>query len=176
MLFRSITDVVENSVDMVIGDDAASDDWDLRELNQILCSIIPISPVKTPDVQKCKKNELKHKLKEEAVKLYEGKEAEFQEAEALRELERVILLKVIDRKWMGHIDDMEQLRQGVGLQAYGQRDPLIEYKLSGYEMFDGMTANIQEDTVRLLFHVRIEEKMEREQVAQIGRASCRERV
>ncbi len=166
-IYKMITDVVESSVDMVIGDDTASEDWDLRELNQILCSIIPIPPVKTPDVQKCKKNELKHKLKEEAVKLYEGKEAEFQEAEALRELERVILLKVIDRKWMGHIDDMEQLRQGVGLQAYGQRDPLVEYKLSGYEMFDGMTANIQEDTVRLLFHVKIEEKMEREQVAQV---------
>ena len=110
-------------------------------------------------------NELKHRLKEQAVKAYEMKEAEFPEPEAVRELERVVLLKVIDRKWMDHIDDMDQLRQGIGLQAYGQRDPLVEYKMSGYDMFDSMIANIQEDTVRLLFHVRIEQKVEREQVA-----------
>ena len=106
-------------------------------------------------------------MKEEAVKLYETKEAEFPNPEAMREIERVILLKVIDRKWMDHIDDMDQLRQGVGLQAYGQRDPLVEYKLSGYEMFDEMTQNIKEETVRLLFHVRIEQKVEREQVAKV---------
>jgi preprotein translocase subunit SecA len=113
------------------------------------------------------KNDLKTLLEDQAIKLYEQKETEFPEIEQLRELERVILLKVIDRKWMDHIDDMDQLRQGIGLQAYGQRDPLVEYKMSAYEMFDGMTANIQADTVRLLFHVKVEEKVEREEVAKV---------
>ena len=128
---------------------------------------MPNKPVTPERVLKPKKNSLKQQLKEEAVKLYESKEAEFPEPESIREIERVILLKVIDRKWMDHIDDMEQLRQGAGLQAYGQKDPLVEYKLSGYEMFDEMTQNIKEETVRLLFHVRIEQKVEREQVAKV---------
>ena len=133
----------------------------------MLLPVIPLKPVYGERVKNDKKNELKHQLKEEAVKLYESKEAEFPEQEAIRELERVILLKVIDRKWMDHIDDMDQLRQGVGLQAYGQKDPLVEYKLSGYEMFDSMTASIQEDTLRLLYHVKVEQKVEREQVAKV---------
>ena len=114
-----------------------------------------------------KKQELSHMLKEEAVKLYEEKEAEFPEAEQIREIERVVLLKVIDNKWMSHIDDMDQLRQGIGLQAYGRRDPLVEYKMSAYEMFDGMTAAVKEDTVRILFHVRVEQKVEREPAAKV---------
>lgn len=114
-----------------------------------------------------KKAELKQELKEESVKLYEAKEAEFPEPEQIRELERVILLRVIDQKWMDHIDDMDQLRQGIGLQAYGQRDPLVEYKMSGYDMFDAMTANIREDTIKLLMHVRMEQKVERAQVAKV---------
>ena len=114
-----------------------------------------------------KKAELTHMLKEKAVKLYEAKEAEFPEPEAVRELERVILLKVIDRKWMDHIDDMDQLRQGIGLQAYGQRDPLVEYKMAGFDMFDAMTESIQEETVKLLMHVKVEQKVEREQVAKV---------
>jgi preprotein translocase subunit SecA len=126
-----------------------------------------MAEVKAEKASGIKKNELKHMLKEAAVKFYEGKEAEFPEAETLRELERVVLLKIIDKKWMDHIDDMDQLRQGIGLQAYGQRDPLVEYKLNGYEMFDSMTANIREDTIRLLMHVRIEQKVEREQVAKV---------
>ena len=166
-IYKMITDLVESSVDTCISDDTSNEDWDLKELNQLLLPIIPIQKVAAPDVAKFKKNQLKHYLKEAAVKLYESKESEFPEPEALRELERVILLKVIDRKWMDHIDDMDQLRQGVGLQAYGQRDPLVEYKLSGYEMFDGMTNAIKEDTVRLLFHVRVEEKVEREEVAKV---------
>lgn len=166
-IYKMITDIVENSVDMCIGDDEPNDEWDLKELNELILPIIPLLPIKTPDVRGLKKNELKHSLKEAAVKLYESKEAEFPEPEALREIERVILLKVIDRKWMDHIDDMDQLRQGIGLQAYGQRNPVIEYKMSGYEMFDGMISNIQEDTLRLLFHVKIEEKVEREQVAKV---------
>ena len=166
-IYKMITDITESKVDMVIGDDTDYDDWDLEELNSLLLPIIPLAPVKRGRINKPKKNALKQQLKEEAVKLYEAKEAEFPEPEAIRELERVILLKVIDRKWMDHIDDMEQLRQGAGLQAYGQRDPLVEYKMNGYEMFDEMTENIKEDTVRALLHVRVEQKVEREQVAKV---------
>ena len=166
-IYKMITDIVEDCVDRSIGDDADIEEWDFAELNSLLLPTIPLRTVNTGRVNTPKKNALKQQLKEEAVKLYEAKEAEFPEPEAIRELERVILLKVIDRKWMDHIDDMDQLRQGVGLQAYGQRDPLVEYKLSGYEMFDEMTQNIKEDTVRLLFHVRVEQKVEREQVAKV---------
>ena len=166
-IYKMITDIVENEVDTVIGDDTDYDDWNLEELNSLLLPTIPLRPVNRGRINTPKKNALKQQLKEEAVKLYEAKEAEFPEIEAIRELERVILLKVIDRKWMDHIDDMDQLRQGVGLQAYGQRDPLVEYKLSGYEMFDEMTQNICEETVRVLFHVRVEQKVEREQVAKV---------
>ncbi len=167
VIYKMITDITENAVDIVIGDDTDYDDWNLEELNTLLLPTIPLKPVNRGRIHAPKKNALKQQLKEEAVKLYEAKEAEFPEPEAIRELERVILLKIIDRKWMDHIDDMDQLRQGVGLQAYGQRDPLVEYKLSGYEMFDEMTQNIREETVRLLFHVRVEQKVEREQVAKV---------
>lgn len=166
-IYKMIQDIVENTVDTVIGDDQLSEEWDLEELNLMLRQIIPVQKIMPDKVDGLKKNELKHSLKEEAVKLYESKEAEFPEAETLRELERVFLLKVIDRKWMDHIDDMDQLRQGIGLQAYGNRDPLVEYKMAGFEMFDAMTSSIQEDTVRILMHVRIEEKAEREQVAKV---------
>ena len=168
VIYKMITDRVENTIDICISSDIPKEDWNLTELNELLLPIIPLKPITaalTDEVKDVK--ELKHKLKEQAVKLYEAKEAEFPEPEALRELERVILLKVIDRKWMDHIDDMDQLRQGIGLQAYGQKDPLVEYKMSGFDMFDDMIANIQEDTVRLLFHVRIEQKVEREQVAKV---------
>ncbi len=168
VIYKMITDRVENTIDICISSDIPKEDWNLTELNELLLPIIPLKPITaalTDEVKDVK--ELKHKLKEQAVKLYEAKEAEFPEPEALRELERVILLKVIDRKWMDHIDDMDQLRQGIGLQAYGQKDPLVEYKMSGFYMFDDMIANIQEDTVRLLFHVRIEQKVEREQVAKV---------
>ena len=167
VIYKMITDITENCVDICINDDADISDWDFNELNTLLIPTIPLQPLTPERVKKPKKNSLKQQLKEEAVKLYEAKEAEFPEPEAIRELERVVLLKVIDRKWMDHIDDMEQLRQGVGLQAYGQRDPLVEYKMSGYEMFDEMTQNIREETVRLLFHIRIEQKVEREQQAKI---------
>ena len=166
-IYKMITDIVENCVDICIGDDSDFEDWDYNELNTLLIPTVPLKPVDASRVLKPKKNSLKQQLKEEAVKLYESKEAEFPEPEAIREIERVILLKVIDRKWMDHIDDMDQLRQGAGLQAYGQKDPLVEYKLNGYEMFDDMTQNIKEETVRLLFRVRIEQKVEREQVAKV---------
>ncbi len=167
VIYKMITDITENCVDICINDDADVSEWDFNELNTLLIPTIPLQPLTPERVKKPKKNSLKQQLKEEAVKLYEAKEAEFPEPEAIRELERVVLLKVIDRKWMDHIDDMEQLRQGVGLQAYGQRDPLVEYKMSGYEMFDEMTQNIREETVRLLFHIKIEQKVEREQQAKI---------
>ena len=166
-IYKMITDIVESAVDTSINDDLDAEEWNFVELNSLLLPIIPLRPVVLDRVTKKTKNGLKHQLKEEAVKLYESKEAEFPEPEAIREIERVILLKVIDRKWMDHIDDMEQLRQGVGLQAYGQRDPLVEYKMSGYEMFDAMTEGIKEDTVRLLFHVKVEQKVEREEVAKV---------
>ncbi|HIR14075.1 MAG TPA: preprotein translocase subunit SecA [Candidatus Choladousia intestinavium] len=167
-IFKMITDIVDNTVDLCFGENTDKEQWDLRELNSILLPIIPLKPVNQEAVADLKnKNELKQLLKEQAVKLYELKEAEFPEQEQIRELERVILLKVIDRKWMDHIDDMDQLRQGIGLQAYGQRDPLVEYKMSAYEMFDAMTAAIREDTVRLLFHVKVEQKVEREEVAKV---------
>lgn len=168
LILKMITDIVENAVDMAVSDEQAAADWDLTELNSLLLPIIPLQPIVLADNQKSmKKNELKHMLKEEAIKLYEAKEAEFPDAEQIREIERVILLKVIDNKWMSHIDDMDQLRQGIGLQAYGQRDPLVEYKMNGYEMFDGMTAAIREDTVRILNHIRVEQKVEREPAAKV---------
>ena len=166
-IYKMITDTVEHAVDMCISDDLDSEEWDLGELDSVLLPTIPLGPITKEKVKGLKKNQLKQNLKEEAVKLYEEKEAEFPEPEQLRELERVILLKVIDQKWMDHIDDMDQLRQGIGLQAYGQRDPKVEYKMQAYEMFDTMISAIQETTLRLLYHVRIEQKVEREQVAQV---------
>ena len=167
-IYKMITDTVDSAVDTCIGEDFRPEDWDMRELNQILLPTIPMEPVKTPDVRDMKKKEeLKQYLKTKAVKLYEEKEAEFPEPEAIREAERVILLKVIDRKWMDHIDDMDQLRQGIGLQAYGQRDPVVEYKMAGYDMFNDMIDAIQEETIKVLFRLRVEEKVEREQVAKV---------
>ena len=166
-IYGMITDIIDGTVDMCISDEQESGEWDLVELNQVLLPIIPLKRVEPDDVEGMKRDELKQYLKEKAVKLYEAKEAEFPEPEAIRELERVILLKVIDRKWMDHIDDMDQLRQGIGLQAYGQKDPLVEYKLNGYDMFDAMTESVKEDTVRLLYSVKVEQKVEREQVAKV---------
>ena len=167
-IFKMIQEQVEKSVDTCISNEIPREEWNLNELNEILLPVIPLEPVTEKNIEDIKDvKELKQHLKEQAVLLYEAKETEFPEIEQFRELERVVLLKVIDRKWMDHIDDMEQLRQGVGLQAYGQRDPLVEYKLSGYEMFDEMTQNIREETVRLLFHVGVEQKVEREQVAKV---------
>ncbi|MBQ4537737.1 MAG: SEC-C domain-containing protein, partial [Lachnospiraceae bacterium] len=166
-IYKKITDITENCVDISINDDMSADEWDYNELNALLLPTIPIEPVTRERVKTAKKNSLKQQLKEEAVKLYESKEAEFPEAEQIREVERVILLKVIDRKWMAHIDDMDQLRQGVGLQAYGQRDPLVEYRTSGFDMFEEMSQNIAEETVRLLMNIKVEQKVEREQVAKV---------
>ena len=166
-IYKMISDIVESTVDTFISDDQEPEEWDLVGLNETLLPIIPLQTVSVERLGCKTKAEMKHALKQEATKLYEAKEAEFPNPELIRELERVFLLKVIDRKWMNHIDDMDQLRQGIGLQAYGQRDPLVEYKMSGYEMFEDMSNSIKEDTVRLLMHVKIEEKAEREEVAQV---------
>ncbi|EOS80547.1 protein translocase subunit secA [Dorea sp. 5-2] len=166
-IFHMMNEYVENIVDMVTSADQDYDEWNLAELNLTIHNTIPIAAVTEEDVRGIGQKELKHLLKERAAKAYEAKESEFPEAEHIREVERVILLKVIDAKWMAHIDDMDQLRQGIGLQAYGQRDPKVEYKMLGYEMFDEMTKAIAADTIRALFHVRIEQKVEREQVAKV---------
>ena len=166
-IYKMIGDIVENAVDTAIAEDSSSDDWNLEELNELLLPVIPLKRVNRGRIGEKTKDGLKQQLKEEAVKLYESKEAEFAEPEQIREVERVILLRVIDSKWMSHIDDMEQLRQTIGLQAYGQRDPLVEYKIAGYDMFNAMTESIEEDTVRAMYHVRVEEKVEREQVAKV---------
>ena len=166
-IYHMMTEYVENMTDRFAAPDADSEEWDLAGLELTLHGEIPM--LKMPDAEEVKdmrQKELKHTLKERAVKAYEEKEAEFPEAEQLREMERVVLLKAIDTRWMDHIDDMDQLRQGIGLQAYGQRDPLVEYKMMGYDMFGEMTNSIAETTIRTLFHIRIEQKVEREQVAQ----------
>lgn len=174
VIYKMITDIVDSSVDTAIGEDNHPENWNYKELNELLLPIIPLEPVTLERLDASatgsklvNKGALKQQLKEEAVKYYESKEAEFPEAEQIREVERVVLLKTIDRKWMDHIDDMDQLRQGIGLQAYGQRDPVIEYKMAGFDMFDEMTDSIREETVKVLCHIKVEQKIEREQVAKV---------
>ncbi|MDD6354484.1 MAG: SEC-C metal-binding domain-containing protein, partial [Lachnospiraceae bacterium] len=167
-IFKMVQELVEKAVDTCISDEVDRADWNLTELNELILPTIPLDPITKEDIESIKNGkELKQYLKEKAVMLYEAKETEFPEPEQFREIERVVLLKVIDRKWMDHIDDMTQLRQGIGLQAYGQRDPLVEYKMAGFDMFDEMISAIQEDTVRLLYHVQVQQKVEREQVAKV---------
>ncbi len=163
-----ITDTVSSAVDTVIPDDQGRDEWNLREMHDLLCPIIPLEHV-TPEEGSSVSNKKDYKayLEKKAVALYEAKEAEIGNEEQMRELERVILLRTVDRKWMDHIDDMDQLRQGIGLQAYGQKDPLVEFKMVGYDMFNSMTGAIQEDTLKMLYHVKVEQKVEREQVAKV---------
>lgn len=168
-IYKMITDVVEKCVNSVIGDDQTAENWDVQELNDLLIPIIPMPKIVLTEEQlkHGTKAELVQQLKEAAVKVYEAKEAEFPEPDQIREVERIILLKVIDRKWMDHIDDMDQLREGIGLQAYGQRDPVVEYKFAGFDMFDAMIDSISEETVKALTHIKIEQKVEREQVAKV---------
>ncbi len=166
-IFHMMNNYVENVVDMVVSPDQDYDEWNLTELNMTIRNTIPMEVITEEDIKDLSQKELKHMLKERAAKVYEAKESEFPEPEHMREIERVVLLKVIDAKWMDHIDNMDQLRQGIGLQAYGQRDPKVEYKMIGYEMFDEMTRSIEEDTVRTILHVKLEQKVEREQVAKV---------
>ena len=167
-VYNMITEYVENLVDRCVSPDVEPEEWDLTGLEVSLHDVIPQLKFPTAkEIEDMQQKELKHLLKEKAVKAYEGKEAEFPEPEQIREMERVVLLKVIDAKWMDHIDDMDQLRQGIGLQAYGQRDPLVEYKMMGYDMFGEMTNAIAEMTIKTLFNIRVEQKVEREQVAKV---------
>ena len=168
LIMKMLNDIVEGAVDMSVSDEQTPENWGFKELNDLLLPIIPLKPIElTDEISKMSKDEFKHMLKELATKFYESKEAEFPDAEQVREIERVVLLKVIDNKWMSHIDDMDQLREGIGLQAYGNRDPLVEYKMNAYEMFNDMTAAIREDTIRILCHIRVEEKVEREPAAKV---------
>ena len=168
-IYKFITDVVEKCVDSIINDETPAEEWDIQELNNVLLPIIPMEKIVLTEEQEkhASKAELMQQLKEAAVKVYEAKEAEFPDQDQIREVERIILLKVIDHKWMDHIDDMDQLRQGIGLQAYGQRDPVVEYKFAGFDMFDAMIDAITEETVKALTHIQIEQKVEREQVAKV---------
>jgi preprotein translocase subunit SecA len=168
-IIQMIQQLVEKYVGAVIGEDQLPEEWNLNELNEILIPMIPVKPVvfDRERFEGITKADLIQQLQEEAVQLYEEKEAEFPEKEQIREIERVVLLKATDSRWMNHIDDMDQLRQGIGLQAFGQRDPVVEYRMQGYDMFNEMTESIREETVRMLMHVRIEEKVEREQVAKV---------
>ncbi|MBO4310501.1 MAG: preprotein translocase subunit SecA [Lachnospiraceae bacterium] len=166
-IYKWVTDVVENAIDSSLGEDSSWEDWDLKELNVAIRSIVPLEPITPEKVKGLKKNALKQMLKEEAVKLYEEKEAQFSDPEACREAERIILLKAIDQKWINHIDDMEQLKQGIGMVAYAQKDPKVEYRMTGFDMFDAMTEAIKEQTVFMMMHVVVEKKIEREQVAQV---------
>ena len=168
-IYKMITDVVERVVGAIINADAPAEEWDINELNNVLLPIVPMKKISLTDEQMkhMKKDELLQQIKEEAVKVYEAKEAEFEDPDQIREIGRIILLKVIDHKWMDHIDDMDQLRQGIGLQAFGQRDPVVEYKFAGFDMFDAMIDAISEETVKALMHVQIEQKVEREQVAKV---------
>ncbi len=168
VVVRFVGDVAESMVDTCISEDQNASSWDLAELNQLVLPTFPMPPIVLTEEQKhWHKGDMKQWLKEQALRLYEQKEAEFEDPEQMREIERVVLLKVIDQKWMAHIDDMDQLREGIGLQAYGQRDPLVEYKMIGYDMFDEMSEGVKEDTVKLLMHVRVEQKVEREEVAKV---------
>ncbi|MEE3392406.1 MAG: preprotein translocase subunit SecA [Lachnospiraceae bacterium] len=166
-IFNMMMEFIENSVNACISDEVSSKDWDFDELNHIILPVVPMDPIVYEDeeLKGMKKNDLLQDVKERAGKVYEAKEGEFPEPEQIREVERVILLRVIDTKWMSHIDDMDQLRQGIGLQAYGQRNPVVEYNLTGLDMFNDMIDAIGEDTVRLLLHIQVEQKVERQQVA-----------
>ena len=166
-ILNMISEIVERAVDTSISDDQDSDEWNLTELNELLLPTIPLKVINRGRIKERTMNGLKQQLKEEALEAYESKESEFPDEEAVREIERVVLFKVVDRKWMDHIDDMDQLRQSIGLQALGQHDPLVEYKIAGYDMFNEMNRNIMEETVRVLFHVKVEQKVEREEVAKV---------
>ena len=167
-IYAWIADLVESDVERCLSDDVDRTEWNVEELNNLIIPYVPITPLTQEELEEFKNvSAVKQEVKMRAAKAYEAKEAEFPETETIRELERVVLLKVIDKKWMDHIDDMDQLRQGIGLQAYGQRDPVVEYKMQGYEMFEAMTEAVEEDTVRLMMHVRVEQKVEREEVAKV---------
>ena len=169
VVLKMVREIVGGTVNAFTSDGASAEEWDLSELYKELIPIIPVEPVKVSlaEAKKYDSERLATELTERAMALYEKKEAEFPEIEGMRELERVALLKAIDHRWMTHIDDMDQLRQGIGLMAYGNKDPLTEYKIAGFDMFNQMMAGIREDTVKMIYHARVEQPEEREQVAKI---------
>ena len=169
VVLKMVKDIVSQTVDRTISNEQAPEDWDFAQLNIELRAIVPLTEYmpSADEIKNMKKEGLKETLTEMALQAYADKEKEFPDPESMREAERVVLLKTIDRKWMDHIDDMDQLRQGIGLQAYAQRDPLNEYKMAGYDMFNEMMASIREDTVKMMFRVKVEKPEEREQVAKV---------
>ncbi len=167
VIYNMVSDLAVAIVNRYVSAETSAADWDLDGLNKELEASFELEEITGEEFEKSSPKQLQEMVQERAVAAYEEKEKEFPEEEQIREVERVILLKVIDRKWMDHIDDMEQLRQGIGLQSYAQKDPLVEYKLLGYEMFGEMTEGITEDTVRTIFHVSVEKKVEREEVAKV---------
>ena len=167
-VLNMIKEFIDRTVEFCIGEVQYAEDWDMKELNEQINAIIPIGfvNIKNENVKDMTKDKLKDILEKLSIKLYELKEQEINDDEKMRELERVILLRVIDQKWMDHIDDMDQMRQGIGLHAYAQRDPLIEYKYSAYDMFNEMSENIQKDTIRTLYRVRVATEPVREEIKQ----------
>src|SRR5699024_8034671 len=135
-IFHMMNDYIENVVDKVIGADQDYDEWDLTELNVSIQGTIPMAAVTPEDVKDMNQKELKHLLKERATKAYEAKESEFPEPEHIREEECVVRLQVIDSVWMDNVDEVDQLRRGLGILAYGQQDSKVEYKLLEYRFFD----------------------------------------
>ncbi|MCI5622230.1 MULTISPECIES: preprotein translocase subunit SecA [Anaerostipes] len=167
-ILSMMKDTVADHVNKVISDELPPEEWDLKALNAELRQIVPLKKIELTEEEKAsgRVENLIERLQNETVELYAQKEKEFEDFD-LREIERIILLKVIDRKWMDHIDDMDQLREGIGLQAYGQRDPVVEYRMVGFDMFNEMTKAIQEETTGALMHVQIEQKIEREEAPKI---------
>jgi preprotein translocase subunit SecA len=166
-ILRMLNDTVDGCVNACISDDQVPEEWDMKSLNDMILPIIPMEHIvlSEDELKKIKKKELEERIQNRALELYEAKEAEFNVPEEFREVERIVLLKAIDTRWMNHIDDMDQLRQSIGLQSYAQRNPIDSYKLQGFDMFQEMTDGIAEDTVRMLLRVQVERKVEREQVA-----------
>ncbi len=170
VILKMIKDDISAAVDQVCSSETAPEGWNQVELDDMIRNIVPFEkPVTLTDeeIRTADIKELKERLNNEALELYAEKEKEINDPDQMREIERVILLKTIDRKWTDHIDDMDNLRQGIGLRSLGQRDPVVEYKFAGYDMFNDMTAAIREDTVRLLYRIKVEQKIEREEVNKV---------
>ena len=170
VILKMIKDDINAAVDQVCSSETAPEDWNQVELDDMIRGIVPFAEPVTLTEEEIKKadiSELKDRLYNEALELYAAKEEEIGDPDQMREIERVILLKTIDRKWTDHIDDMDNLRQGIGLRSLGQRDPVVEYKFAGYDMFNDMTAAIREDTVKLLLRIKVEQKIEREEVNKV---------
>ena len=172
---ESMREVVINMIKRVVDDHVNSycagdiaDNWDIKGLSDQMRDIFGLDEtalaLSKEDLETIDQDSYKERILNLAMKLYHGREEEF--GDNMRELERVVLLKVVDQKWMDHLDDMEQLKQGIGLRAYGQKDPVTEYKIEGADMFDAMIENIRNDTVKYVFRARlVQQSLEREQVA-----------